>query len=79
MKDITLEHPVTINGATVRTIRLRRPKVADVLAAKKLKGDETEQEMTLIANLAEWNPEDVKELDFADYRKVQEALQDFFG
>ena len=79
MTDITLDYPITINGAQVTRIRLRRPKVKDTLAARKLAGDSADQEIALIANLAEWAPEDVQELDGADYRKVQQALEAFFG
>lgn len=77
--DITLDYPIKINGAEVTRIRLRRPKTRDTLIARKLHGDSAEQEIALIANLAEWTPEDVQELDVADYRKVQQALEAFFG
>lgn len=79
MTDITLDYPITINGAQVTRIRLRRPKTRDTLIARKMKGDSAEQEIALIANLSELSPEDVQELDVADYRKVQQALEAFFG
>jgi len=79
MDPIKLEHPITSDGRSITEIGMRRPKVADVLAARKNKADEAESETALIANLAGLPPSAILDLDLADYKKLQERLAGFFG
>jgi hypothetical protein len=79
MTKIKLDHPIKIDGATVNEIALRRPTVRDMRVARASKASDAEQEIALIANLAQWTPADVDNLDMADFIKVQAALKDFFG
>lgn len=79
MTKITLEYPVKIDGATVNEIALRRPTVRDMRIARASKASDAEQEIALIANLAQITPADVDALDIADFVKVQKVLQGFFG
>jgi len=79
MDPIKLEHPITSDGRKITEIDMRRPKVADVVAARKNKVDEAEQETALIANLAGLPPSAILDLDLADYKKLQERLAGFFG
>lgn len=75
---IQLKVPVTVNGITVSTLTLRRPKVRDLEAIDKVQGD-IAKSISLIANLAEWTPEDVRELDAADFATVSKAVADMLG
>lgn len=79
MTKIKLDYPIKIDGATVNEISLRRPTVKDMRIVRASKASDAEQEIALIANLAQWTPADVENLDMADFVKVQAALKDFFG
>jgi hypothetical protein len=73
---IKLKYPLE-NG--LNTITLRRPKVRDMLAADKAKGGDAEREVALFANLAELTPEDIANLDMADYKQLQDVYKDFLS
>jgi uncharacterized protein YeeX (DUF496 family) len=76
--DIQLRTPVEINGATVRVLRLRRPKVRDIEAIDKVAG-ETAKSVALIANLSEWTPDQVREMDVADFAEASRAVGEMMG
>jgi len=73
---IELEFPLTIAGAKVGVLTMRRSTVGDVLASNRIK-DEIEREIMLFANLCQISPEDIKSLDLKDYSKLQEAFRGF--
>lgn len=75
---ITLREPIDINGAKVSVLRLRRPKVRDLEAIDKISGD-TAKTVALIANLAEWTPDQVRELDAADFAAASKAVAEMLG
>ena len=79
MTKIKLDHPIKIDGATVNEIVLRRPTVKDMRVARNSGKNDADQEVALIANLAQISPDDVDSLDIADFVKGQKALQGFFG
>ena len=79
METVKLKYPIDFEGGKLSEITLRRPKVADVTAAKKGKKEESEQEITLIATLSGLPPVAIEELDLADYKALQEILTGFFG
>lgn len=76
---VPLTHPVTVNGQELDHLTLRRPKVRDMLTADKQKTSDAEKEIRLFANLCEVAPEAIENLDLGDYRKLQEAYQDFLS
>jgi phosphatidylserine decarboxylase len=76
---IKLEYPITAGAQLIQEITLRRPKVKDTLAVQKLGVNQAEQEIRLVANLANLAPAEVEELDAADYARVQEVLARFFS
>ena len=78
MIEIPLREPVTLNGASVGVLRLRRPKVRDLEAIDKVPG-ETAKTVALIANLAEWTPDQVRELDAADFAAASKAVAEMLG
>jgi hypothetical protein len=73
--DITLKYP--LKSAAVLT--MRRVKVRDSLAARKMKGDEADQEIFLFANLCEVSPKQIEALDMADYKQLQDTYSGFLG
>ncbi|MDO5058084.1 MAG: phage tail assembly protein [Lautropia sp.] len=75
--DVELSRPIEIDGAQVTVLRMREPTVADQLMLDELKGGDATKEVTLVANLCEMTPEDIKRLTLRDYRKVQQAFAGF--
>lgn len=76
---IELTHSIEIDGARVGVIQLRRPKVRDMLSVEKSVDNDAEKEIQLFANLSELSPDNLLELDMADYSKLQKAYQDFLS
>lgn len=76
---VTLQYPVEVDGQTAHEITLRRPKVRDQLLAEKSGGGAAEQEVAILANLAELPQEVIQDLDMADYLQLQEVYRGFFG
>lgn len=73
-KEIKLKYPVRLaTGEMLEKLTLRRPKVGDIRAVAGLATD-AEQELAIMARISGLVPEDLDELDFADYK----ALQEFF-
>lgn len=73
-KEIKLKYPVRLaTGEVLEKLALRRPKVGDIRAVAGLTTD-AEQELAIMARISGLVPEDLDELDIADYK----ALQDFF-
>lgn len=79
METIKLDYPVQFEGRTISEITLRRPKVADTRKARKDHKDPADQEIAMLATLSGLPPALFDELDMADYSKVQEKLEGFFG
>jgi len=76
---IELTHSIEIDGAKVSVIQLRRPKVRDMLSVEKSVDNDAEKEIQLFANLSELSPDNLLELDMADYATLQKAYQDFLS
>ncbi|MBU0680099.1 MAG: phage tail assembly protein [Proteobacteria bacterium] len=79
MNQIKLKHPVEIDGATVDSLDMRRPKVKDQLAADKGAGGNAAKEVRLFANLCEVVPATIEELDLSDYQQLQETYTSFLS
>jgi len=76
MKEITLKHPVKLaSGKELTKLVLRRAKVADLKEASRAGDKQDEHEIALIARLSGLVPEDVLELDLADYKAIQDAFR----
>ena len=78
MTAITLKHPITVDGREVAQFTLRRPKVRDLERMDKVSG-EIAKAVTLVADLAELSPDQVRELDAEDFTAVAEVLGDFLS
>lgn len=79
MEQIKLEYPVSVDGAEVNSLSLRRPTVRDMLAADKAAGSEAEKEIRMFSNLCEVTPSVIESLDLADYTRLQETYKDFLS
>jgi hypothetical protein len=76
---IDLDYPVTVDGTKISSLDMRRAKVRDQLIAEKAAATQSEQEVALFANLCEVTPDTIKELDVADYLKLQEKYKGFLS
>jgi uncharacterized protein (DUF885 family) len=74
---IDLDFPITVSGVEVAHLVMRRPKLRDDLAAAKSSGSDEDKAIQLVANLCEVAPEDLMELDSADWAKLEQQVQDF--
>ena len=69
---VKLKYPVRLaTGETLTELKLRRPRVGDLRAVAHLSGD-AEQELAIFARITGLVPEDLDELDLADYKQVQD-------
>jgi hypothetical protein len=78
-----LKHPITtVNGATLAapiteiTIK-RRPKACDIYRASAHSKNEAEQTGFLIAALSDRSPDEIGELDAADFAKLGREVAGF--
>ncbi|KGS37269.1 mu-like prophage FluMu gp41 family protein [Burkholderia pseudomallei ABCPW 107] len=75
---IKLEYPITLDGVLRDTLTMRRPKVRDVRGASKRAQDDDElREITLFAMLADVAPDELEQMDMADYVAMQRAYDSF--
>lgn len=72
---ITLKFPFDFGGVTVTELSLRRPKVRDIRAMEKGKGSDSDRSITMMANLAEVDPDLFDELDPVDFAAVNDWLE----
>lgn len=79
LTELNLESPIRANGIEVKTLALRRPIVADSIAAESFQGTDTQKELQLFANLCEVPPEDLQKLDLKDFRRLQEVVSSFLS
>ena len=76
---ITLSYPIEFAGRKITEVNLRRAKTKDVLNAKKMHKDDEDIQLAIIANLGEIEPDALKELDMADYKKISETIEGFLS
>lgn len=76
---IELDFPIKVSGVEVKHFIMRRPKVRDEVAFTKSKVDDADKVLHLIASLCEVAPDDLLELDSADFAKLEAQFQDFKG
>ncbi len=76
---ITLDYPVELSGrGKMSTIQIRRAKVRDLEVIDRYES-EAARTLHLISHLSEWTPEEVRELDVVDYKKISNKVADFLG
>ena len=74
---IELSKAVEIDGAQTKTVTMREPTVQDQLDVQAIKGSEAHREVTLMANLCDLTPDQVKAMTMRNYRRLQAALEVF--
>lgn len=74
--EIFLKYPVQLaSGKTLEKLTLRRAKVVDLKEASRGNASQEDQEVALLARLSGLLPEDLLELDLADYKALQDAFR----
>jgi len=68
-----MQNKIEING---KIITVREPKVRDMMAIDKIKND-AEKEMALCSNLTGLTSDEIMEMKFKDYNKIQEVIVTF--
>jgi hypothetical protein len=76
---IELQYPIDISGAKVSVLHLRRPKARDLEAMDRQGGGNVGRTVGLISALAELTPEQVRELDAADFNRISEVVSGFLS
>lgn len=74
---IALEYPVQLPDKVLTEINMRRMTVKDMLQYPIKNANDVDGEIKLIAALCELNPEDIMQLDIADYERLQATLLRF--
>lgn len=73
---IKLEFPIKINGILTDQLTMRRPKLKDFRNTGQIAGkDAEEQEVRLFSTLTDCAIDDLGELDYADYGKLQDVFR----
>lgn len=75
--ELKLNEPIEHDGKKITSLKLRRPIVADMLAAQKVSANEPERELNLIAVLTGLPRAAVEKLDMRDYMALQRQLAQF--
>ena len=76
MTTIKLKHPITADGREVAELTLRRAKARDLERLDKVSGP-IAKSVTLIADLAEITPDQVRELDAEDFVAIEAEVSGF--
>jgi len=77
---VDLDYPITIAGATVSYLTVRRPKGRDLFAMQEqeAKGvSEAQRTKTMLQNLCECGPDTLDELDVSDLTRLSEMIATF--
>lgn len=73
-------HPfTTATGARIERIELKRLTVKDLKAARKISKDPDDWDESLIARSSGLLPEDMENMDLADYLDLQKRFQKITG
>lgn len=78
MEAVDLKYPVKLaTGETVARLELSRPRVRDLKRAQEQGSGEAAQELVLLSAIVSpaMTPEDLEELDLADYRRLSGCLR----
>ena len=76
--EVALVRGLKVAGATIKSVRMREPTVADQLAIDRIEGQGA-KEIAIIGNLCEVAPNDLHALTMRDYTRLQVALGRFIA
>jgi hypothetical protein len=77
--DVELDFPVDLKGVAIKSLRLRMPRVKDMITASKSGKSDEEKEVELFSHLTENSPDLIESLTLVDYNKLQEAYSNFLS
>lgn len=72
-KEYELKYPV----GDIKIIKMRRPKVKDLIELQQLNMDDAERELLLFEKLTGVSKDILKEMDMYDYARIQEIYAGF--
>ena len=78
-KIIKLEYPVRLADRTLTQVSMRRATVGDMLACPIRDAGDVAGEVALMARLCDLVPEELQDLDWSDYERLQRELLSFRG
>ena len=78
-KTVKLRYPLTVDGAAVEELAMRRPLVRDMRAAQRAGDGRAGAEVALFANLCEIAPEAIDGMDLGDYHRLQGVYEGFLS
>lgn len=76
---ISLDFPITVDGARYDALTMRRPKTKDSMKAAKFKGHDADKGILLFSDLCGVSPDVIEELDEIDAQKLADQLDAFRG
>jgi len=72
-------YPITSDGVEVKTLSIRRPKVADLEMMDKSGGTVMQRSVALLVALTGLPPESVRNLDGEDFSALDEIVMGMLG
>ena len=78
---VTLDYPIEDGGATITTLKIRRPIVNDEIRKADRQKDgmsEVMVETLMFADMASVDHDLITKIELTDYQKLQDAYQAFF-
>jgi len=75
---VKLKYPFKANGLEIKELNVRRPKVLDLELIDNVDG-EIKKSITLLANLSDSSPDDIRGMDAGDFQQAAELVADFLG
>uniref|UniRef100_UPI003B42F4FD phage tail assembly protein n=1 Tax=Serratia sp. BNK-4 TaxID=3376141 RepID=UPI003B42F4FD len=76
-KEIKFYSPLTLeNGSQLTSVLMREPLVRDRIEFSRMKGNDLENEVAMIANLCNMNVVDVERLTSADFSQLEDMFND---
>lgn len=74
---ISLEEPITVDGASITSLTMRPPLAQDQAHAQVGGGTPADVEFRFLGNLCEVTPDTIGALHMVDFLAVQGAYRDF--
>lgn len=74
---VKLGQPIEHAGETLAEVRLRRPRVADMMEMQRKGGTPADMELHMVSMLSGLPLDAIGQLDMQDYSAVQAALRGF--
>lgn len=76
--EVKLQHPLKDGGTDVSVLKLRRPKVRDMMVMDEVEGN-LQKSVRMISQLSDLPVAVIEEMDAADFNKASEVVEAFLG